>query len=102
MGFLVGLHPFFRQNLTGKLKGLSLCLYPFNQKNSSMLCIGVNKIKIHFDTPCAFYHPGHHTKGYRAAVLGSSNFEKIRYIFRRFEHSRRRQSSKFEPYLYSE
>ena len=22
----------------------------FNQKNSSMLCIGVNKIKIHFDT----------------------------------------------------
>ena len=24
--------------------------YCFNQKNSSMLCIGVNKIKIHFDT----------------------------------------------------
>jgi len=22
----------------------------FNQKNSSMLCIGVNKVKIHFDT----------------------------------------------------
>jgi len=24
--------------------------HSFNQKNSSMLCIGVNKIKIHFDT----------------------------------------------------
>jgi hypothetical protein len=25
-------------------------IYKFNRKNSSMLCIGVNKIKIHFDT----------------------------------------------------
>jgi len=29
-------------------KLMEFCL--FNQKNSSMLCIGVNKIKIHFDT----------------------------------------------------
>jgi len=30
-----------------------------NQKNSSILCIGVNKIKIHFDTPqlcCGVVH----------------------------------------------
>jgi predicted aconitase len=26
------------------------CIFHFNQKNSSMLCIGVNKIKNHFDT----------------------------------------------------
>ena len=25
-------------------------MWDFNQKNSSMLCIGVNRIKIHFDT----------------------------------------------------
>jgi len=27
-----------------------LANYPVNQKNSSMLCIGVKKVKIHFDT----------------------------------------------------
>jgi len=29
---------------------LRLICYIFNQKNSSMLCIGVNRIKFHFDT----------------------------------------------------
>jgi len=30
-------------------QGFEIALF-FNQKNSSMLCIGVNKTKIHFDT----------------------------------------------------
>ena len=35
--------------LTGK-EGKEVGYFGFNQKNSSMLCIGVNRIKIHFDT----------------------------------------------------
>jgi len=48
----------------------------FNQKNSSMLCIGVNKIKIHFDTSqlcCGVVHLGRFLKKIRQNLQLDNN-----------------------------
>jgi len=71
-------------------KRISAIFY-FNQKNSSMLCIGVNKIKIHFDTSqlcCGVVH------------LSTQILPLTQYcIIPPFHHSNRGEAAKFSLIL---